>query len=334
MDVILLTGLEKRVAPTVGSSRLKLYRSGQIPILASCKYVQQVSNHTNSDLRLATVFPPRGPVIMSNYPYQQYQQTPQPQMQMPALHNPFKPDQPALPFRVAGEKDVAKQQSIYSGSNKDYLTLKNREKWISGQIPGQPPQQQQKALSNKKSQHPAPVLVHGTIKPERPAENLKKLTVVRESGGQVWDDQTLLEWDPSHFRIFVGDLAGEVTDETLFKAFAKYPTLVKARVVRDKKTNRSKGYGFVSFSSPDDFLKSWKEMNGKYIGSHPIKISKAKTDVKAKVISQKSLEAKRRYSPYEVAKAAGEAKNWKDIKRKEKRHNQLIGVNRIGPTQP
>jgi RNA recognition motif. (a.k.a. RRM, RBD, or RNP domain) len=261
---------------------------------------------------------------MSHYSYEQAQGG-----QMPAIHNPFRPDQPALPFRVAGDKDVAKQQSIYDGTNKDFLTLKNREQWVRGEVPGQ---KQQKTSSNKNAQQPG-VLVHGSIKPERPAENLKKLTVVRESGGQVWDDQTLLEWDPAHFRIFVGDLAGEVTDETLFKAFAKYPTLVKARVIRDKKTSRSKGYGFVSFSSPDDFLKSWKEMNGKYIGSHPIKISKAKTEVKSKVISQKTLEAKKRYSPYEVAKAAGEAKNWKEIKRKERRHNQLIGVNRIGPSQ-
>jgi hypothetical protein len=260
---------------------------------------------------------------MSSYPYQQGQ-GPAP---MPLLHNPFKPDRPALPFRAAGDKDVAKQQSIYSGSNKDYLTLKNREKWSSGEVTNQHQQQQQRS-QNKSSQQQTQVPVHGKIKPDRPAE--KKLTVVREAGGQVWDDQTLLEWDPSHFRLFVGDLAGEVTDETLFKAFAKYPTLVKARVVRDKKTTKSRGYGFVSFSTPDDFLKSWKEMNGKYIGSHPIKLRKATTELKPKVVSQKSLDAKKRFSPYEMAKAAGESKNWKQIKKKERKHSQLIGLNRTG----
>lgn len=265
---------------------------------------------------------------MSNYQYPPYQPGQQPPVSMPVLHNPFKPDRPALPFRAAGDKDVAKQQSIYSGSNKDFLTLKNREKWSSGEITTPQQQHQQQHLQKKKPQQPAPVPVHGKIKPDRPAE--KKLTVVRESGGQVWDDQTLLDWDPSHFRLFVGDLAGEVTDETLFKAFSKYPTLVKARVIRDKKTTKSKGYGFVSFSTPDDFLKSWKEMNGKYIGSHPIKLSKAKTELKPKVVTQKGLEAKKRFSPYEIAKAAGEGKNWKDIKKKERRHNRLIGLNRVG----
>lgn len=263
---------------------------------------------------------------MSNYPYQQYQQA-QP-VSMPILHNPFRPDRPALPFHAAGEKDVAKQQSIYSGSNKDYLTLKNREKWNNGEVTQQP-QLAQKSQS-KKSQ-PAALAVHGKIKPDRPAE--KKLTVVRESGGQVWDDQTLLEWDPSHFRLFVGDLAGEVTDETLFKAFSKYPTLVKARVVREKKSQRSKGYGFVSFSTPEDFVKSWKEMNGKYIGSHPIKLRKATTDLKPKVVTQKSLDAKKRFSPYEMAKATGEGKDWKDIKKKERKHNRLIGLHRVSGSQ-
>ena len=36
-----------------------------------------------------------------------------------------------------------------------------------------------------------------------------------------------------------------------------------AKVVRDKRSNKTKGYGFVSFKSPDDFTKAIKEMNGR-----------------------------------------------------------------------
>ena len=71
----------------------------------------------------------------------------------------------------------------------------------------------------------------------------KQKTVVRSGGGQTWQDPTLLEWDPAHFRLFVGNLAGEVTDDSLLKAFAKYPSCHKARVIRDKRTTKSKGYG-------------------------------------------------------------------------------------------
>lgn len=109
----------------------------------------------------------------------------------------------------------------------------------------------------------------------------KRKTVVREGGGKTWEDTTLLEWDPMHPRLFIGNLAGEVTDDSLHKAFSKYPSLVKSRVVRDKKSTKSKSYGFVSFSDTDDYFRAFKEMNNKYIGSHPVTIKRATSEVKA-----------------------------------------------------
>uniref|UniRef100_A0A093XM42 Putative RNA-binding protein C22E12.02 n=1 Tax=Talaromyces marneffei PM1 TaxID=1077442 RepID=A0A093XM42_TALMA len=105
-------------------------------------------------------------------------------------------------------------------------------------------------------------------------------TVVRSGGGQTWTDSTLLEWDPAHFRLFVGNLAGEVTDDSLKKAFSKYPSIQKARVIRDKRTEKSRGYGFISFSDGDDYFKAGREMQGKYIGSHPILLRRAMTEVR------------------------------------------------------
>ena len=54
-------------------------------------------------------------------------------------------------------------------------------------------------------------------------------------------DPNLLEWPENDFRIFVGDLGNETNDEVLNKAFARFPTFNKAKVVRDKKTNKTKG---------------------------------------------------------------------------------------------
>ncbi|CAG9938466.1 unnamed protein product [Clonostachys rosea f. rosea IK726] len=73
---------------------------------------------------------------------------------------------------------------------------------------------------------------------------------------------------------------GETTDDSLYKAFSRWGSLQKSRVVRDKRTNKSKGYGFVSFSDADDFFQAAKEMNGKYIQSHPVVVRKAKTEIK------------------------------------------------------
>lgn len=105
-------------------------------------------------------------------------------------------------------------------------------------------------------------------------------TVVRSGGGTQWTDSTLLEWDPAHFRLFVGNLAGEVTDDSLYKAFSRWPSVQKARVIRDKRTTKSKGYGFVSFSDGDDFFQAAREMQGKYIGSHPVLLRRSTTEIK------------------------------------------------------
>ncbi|KAF7732770.1 hypothetical protein EC973_000042 [Apophysomyces ossiformis] len=103
----------------------------------------------------------------------------------------------------------------------------------------------------------------------------KKTSLVRMAGGEVWDDPSLLEWDENDYRLFAGDLGNEVTDELLFKAFSKYPSLQRTRVVREKRTGKSKGYGFISFKDPSDFVKAWREMNGKYVGNRPIKLRKS-----------------------------------------------------------
>jgi len=89
-----------------------------------------------------------------------------------------------------------------------------------------------------------------------------RTTVIRKAAGKVWEDPSLLEWDPNHKQLFIGDLGNDVTDDVLKKAFEKYTSFAKAKVVRKKADDKSKGYGFVSFADPEDMLKAWKEMDG------------------------------------------------------------------------
>ncbi|TPX35747.1 hypothetical protein SmJEL517_g01938 [Synchytrium microbalum] len=104
-------------------------------------------------------------------------------------------------------------------------------------------------------------------------KNKKK--TLRVAGGELWEDETLQEWDPNDFRMFVGDLGNECNDDMLTKTFNKYTSFQKARVVRDKKSGKTKGYGFVSFKDPNDFTLAMREMNGKYIGNRPCKLRKS-----------------------------------------------------------
>lgn len=70
-------------------------------------------------------------------------------------------------------------------------------------------------------------------------------------------------------------MGNEVNDEVLANSFKKYPSFFKARVVRDKRTLKSKGFGFVSLTNVDDYIKAMREMKGKYVGNRPITLMKS-----------------------------------------------------------
>lgn len=103
----------------------------------------------------------------------------------------------------------------------------------------------------------------------------KKKAVPRKAAGQTWEDPTLAEWPENDHRLFCGDLGNEVNDEVLTKAFTRFSSFNMARVVRDKRTGKTKGFGFVSFANPSDLALALKEMNGKYVGNRPIKLRKS-----------------------------------------------------------
>ena len=129
----------------------------------------------------------------------------------------------------------------------------------------------------------------------------KVMKYVMKAADHKWEDQSLAEWDPNDFRIFVGDLGNECTDEVLRQAFAKYPSLQKAKVVRDKLTTKTKGYGFVSFRDPHDGVKALREMNGKYIGNRPVKLRKSSWEsrvVKAVEVKPEAPKGPKRTRPF------------------------------------
>lgn len=82
---------------------------------------------------------------------------------------------------------------------------------------------------------------------------------------------------PEH-TIFVGDLAADVTDYTLQETFrAVYHSVKGAKVVTDRTTGRSKGYGFVRFGDESEQLRAMNEMNGQYCSTRPMRVGPAAT---------------------------------------------------------
>ncbi|KAG8009742.1 RNA-binding protein 42, partial [Nibea albiflora] len=108
--------------------------------------------------------------------------------------------------------------------------------------------------------HTEPVESATEDKKKAKVEKVKKC--IRTAAGTSWEDPSLLEWDSDDFRIFCGDLGNEVNDDILARAFSRYPSFLKAKVVRDKRTGKTKGYGFVSFKDPNDYVRAMREMNG------------------------------------------------------------------------
>ncbi|KAG2300935.1 hypothetical protein Bca52824_037407 [Brassica carinata] len=82
--------------------------------------------------------------------------------------------------------------------------------------------------------------------------------------------------DSPDYTIFVGDLAADVTDYVLLETFrASYPSVKGAKVVIDRATGRTKGYGFVRFSDESEQIRAMSEMNGVPCSTRPMRIGPA-----------------------------------------------------------
>jgi RNA recognition motif-containing protein len=114
-------------------------------------------------------------------------------------------------------------------------------------------------------------------------------------------DTKLLEWPENDFRIFVGNLGTDVTDQILTAAFQQYPSFQRARVVRQPHTNKSRGYGFVSLMDPVDGGAALREVHGKYIGSRPCQLKRSATE--ARTVTDHKGRAKKRVLPDKPEKA-------------------------------
>merc|ERR1719225_1804791 len=86
--------------------------------------------------------------------------------------------------------------------------------------------------------------------------------------------------------LYVKNLDDTIDDERLRKEFAPYGTITSAKVMNEE--GRSKGFGFVCFSSPEEATKAVTEMNGRIIVAKPLYVARAqrKEDRKAHLASQ------------------------------------------------
>ncbi|MGW8257135.1 MAG: RNA-binding protein [Thermoguttaceae bacterium] len=76
-------------------------------------------------------------------------------------------------------------------------------------------------------------------------------------------------------KLFVGGLSWGTTDEGLHQAFEKFGEIVEAKVITDRETGRSRGFGFVTFANEEGISTAVSEMNGAQLDGRTIRVNEA-----------------------------------------------------------
>lgn len=76
--------------------------------------------------------------------------------------------------------------------------------------------------------------------------------------------------------VYVSNLNFSVTDELLKDLFTGYGEVTSARVMTDKYTNRSRGFGFVEMPDDNAAQKAIDELNGKMVDGRPVAVAQAR----------------------------------------------------------
>jgi len=77
-------------------------------------------------------------------------------------------------------------------------------------------------------------------------------------------------------KLYVGNLPYAITDDQLAELFKKAGEVTSAKVITDKFSGRSKGFGFVEMASGKEAKKAIDEMNGQMIEGRPIVVNEAR----------------------------------------------------------
>ncbi len=74
--------------------------------------------------------------------------------------------------------------------------------------------------------------------------------------------------------LYVGNLPWALTDDDLLQAFAAHAEVLSARIIVDRETGRSRGFGFVEVAETDA-EKAITAMNGAVVGGRPLVVNEA-----------------------------------------------------------
>ena len=77
-------------------------------------------------------------------------------------------------------------------------------------------------------------------------------------------------------KLFVGNLSFNTTENDLQDMFAAHGTVLEANLMMDRITNRPRGFGFVTMSTPDEAQKAIAALNGSSVDGRNLTVNVAK----------------------------------------------------------
>jgi RNA recognition motif-containing protein len=76
-------------------------------------------------------------------------------------------------------------------------------------------------------------------------------------------------------KLFIGGLSWGTNEDALYQTFERFGTVEEAKVITDRETGRSRGFGFVTFANEDDAMAAISEMDGTQLDGRTIKVNEA-----------------------------------------------------------
>ena len=81
--------------------------------------------------------------------------------------------------------------------------------------------------------------------------------------------------------IYVGNLSFKVSDQELMEVFEQFGDVTSAKVIKDRETGRSKGFGFVEMENDSEAQAAINKLDGTEINGRTVKVNKARPKEKA-----------------------------------------------------
>ena len=76
--------------------------------------------------------------------------------------------------------------------------------------------------------------------------------------------------------IYVGNLSYQLTDDELHEAFAQFGEVISAKIINDRESGRSKGFGFFEMADKDQGETAIAQLNGQDLKGRTLKVNEAR----------------------------------------------------------